>query len=154
MKKFFAVFMFIVLSLCLITACGDSKSGSTEEPTANDVSEEETVLTEEQEKVLIDEEDGDDFKTINIDTSKFYGSWVGNTERAKFMYGNLEITINEDGTWTGNITDESIEGTWEKTNNGLKLKSDIIPFNFVYSSNGNYVLQEEDDAVRVVLTKK
>ena len=95
-----------------------------------------------------------ELKTKKVDDSFFVGHWVAEGEKAEYMYGNVDIIIREDGTWDGNITEEEIHGKWTREGDGIRLTSDVIPFNMVYSTNNNVILQETDDAVRVVLTKK
>lgn len=149
MKKLLALLMIVTLSICLFPACSNTE----EDVDANDVTVEEEMEDAEIAQ-FEDEDESIELKTKTVDDSFFYGTWEAETDRASYMYGNVTITINEDGTWDGNITEEEVTGTWEHKGEGIRLTSELIPFNMVYSSNNNVILQETDDAVRVVLTRK
>ena len=153
MKRIGILLLTAMLSVGMLSACSGSgrtnNSGSTGNVSSGDVSEEEIAQGQ-----IEDEDETAEIETQKVDDSFFVGTWVANTDKAKYMYGNVKITINEDGTWEGNITDEDIQGEWKRSGDGIKLTSDVIPFNMIYSSNNNVLLQETDDAVRVVLTRQ
>lgn len=149
MKKYLSLILIISLFISLLPAC--SKENKESEP--SEITTEE-LLDDAFISQLEDEDENAKLKTKKVEDSFFYGTWTATSEKATYMYGNVTITINENGTWDGNITEEDIHGKWEHKGKGLRLTSDVIPFNLVYSSNNNVILQETDDAVRVVLTRK
>jgi hypothetical protein len=155
MKKIGISLLIILMSLCMFTAC--NLFGEEEEETGSagqGKTIEESVEDKIEEGQMEDEDEAFELKTKKVDDSFFVGHWVAEGEKAEYMYGNVDIIIREDGTWDGNITEEEIHGKWTREGDGIRLTSDVIPFNMVYSTNNNVILQETDDAVRVVLTKK
>lgn len=147
MKKWLSLILIFMLSMCMMSACSKD---------VKDDDASNTVVEEESEEMTVfeDEDEGIELETQEVGTDFFYGTWIAETDRAKYMYGNVEITINEDGTWDGNITEEIVHGKWKTYGEGIKLTSELIPFYMSYSSNNNVVLRETDDAVKVVLTRQ
>ena len=155
MRKKYTELLVSLLIVCLIpifSSCGmlgNHNDKGQAENTTEEKTEEEQIMGQFQ-----DEDESIELHTQSVDDSFFVGTWKAETDRAVYMYGNVTITIKEDGTWVGNITDEDVHGTWRHKGDGIILESDIIPFNMVFSDNNNVLLQETDDAVRVVLTRQ
>lgn len=147
MKKFLSLLLSIPLSFYIMSGC----SGVNDEYSDSTNSEASVDATITQ---LQDEDESLELRTQKVEDSFFYGTWKAESDRASYMYGNVTIIINKDGTWDGNITEEELHGEWKHKGNGIRLTSDVIPFNMVYSDNNNVILQETDDSVRVVLTKQ
>ena len=59
------------------------------------------------------EADGAEVVTMPHDEKDFIGAWQAPSEQAKYLWGNINLRIKEDGTWTGNITEESFHGRWK-----------------------------------------
>ena len=154
MKKILLSLLILILSLSMLSACKATIGSGTGNLGADEVEESDSPMDKQTESQFVDEDEESELSTKKMDGSFFVGTWVAESEKAEFMYGNVTITINEDGTWDGNITDEEIHGTWTRSGDGIRLDSEVIPFNMVYTKNNNVVLQETDDAVRIVLTKQ
>ena len=157
MKKFCTLLLVVLLGLCSFTACDIfNESDGDDTGAAGQGQSKDTSYDEEKEEgIMEDEDEAFELETKRVEETFFVGHWVAEGEKAEYMYGNVDITIHDDGTWDGNITDEDIHGQWSKNGDGIKLVSDVIPFNMVYSSNNNVILQEVDEPdMKVVLTKK
>ena len=110
-----------------------------------------------------EEEEGADIVKVEAPDEDFYGTWTATSGMALYLYGNIDITIKEGGTWSGNITEEDMSGTWTREGTDLHVVSDDgdIDFLFAFTEGGNLVMQrdtaeegEESDYVNTVLTKK
>lgn len=90
---------------------------------------------------------------VDIPNDNFYGTWTGDSDKAEYLYGSLKITINGDGTWTGNITGEKLHGTWTEEDFGIHLHDEVLEWeaNLFYTDKNNFVLSE--DGMKIVLTK-
>ncbi len=104
-------------------------------------------------------EDEDEESTLNKvkkDIKKFYGTWVAKSGKAEYLYGSVEITVNEDGTWSGIITDEQLGGKYEEDGDTLHMNDDLFSFDLAFSSSGSLVMIEDNDGelIKTVLTKK
>ena len=69
-----------------------------------------------------------------------------------YLYGNINLRINSDGTWTGNITEEDFEGKWKENGTGISIrdKENIINFELYYAKDGATLLKdlaEPEDAI-------
>ena len=58
-----------------------------------------------------EEEEGADIVKVEAPDEDFYGTWTATSGMALYLYGNIDITIKEGGTWSGNITEEDMSGT-------------------------------------------
>lgn len=144
-KKTIRLLLLALLTVCVVfalCACGDktNKNGGDETTTATTLSKEDAALKEKAEK-------------MNQKEDSFYGRWVATSEQAEYLYGNLEITINEDGTFTGNVTDEDFGGNWEKTETGIKFESEILSGELFFGDKCKMVIYDEYDT-KVTLEKQ
>lgn len=93
-------------------------------------------------------------KVLNQDVSNFYGTWEATSGEAVNLYGNLKITINEDGTFDANVTDEEMSGTWTKSDTGINYKCDYMRGSIYYGDHGKLVIEDNENGdVKVVLNK-
>ena len=147
MKRFLTFMLVLIMMMSVAVSCGKDNGDDNQ----GDKNPTEHTQTESESE---DEDTDMEIKPEKADLSEFYGTWTASSDKAEYMYGNVDITINEDGTWKGNITDEDLSGTWKKVDNYIVCSSKLFTFNVLKSTNGNIVMQETDDAVRVVLTKR
>ena len=147
MKRFLTFMLVLLMMMSVAVSCGKDNGDDNQ----GDKNPTEHTQTESESE---DEDTDMEIKPEKADLSEFYGTWTALSDKAEYMYGNVDITINEDGTWKGNITDEDLSGTWKKADNYIVCSSKLFTFNVLKSTNGNIVMQETDDAVRVVLTKR
>ena len=126
----------------------------------NDLTESDDFELEEREEgngIAFDEEgDGASVETVKKDVSDFYGEWEATSDQAHYLYGSIDITVKEDGTWEGEITEEPLNGTWEDMGDHLHMNNDIFSFDLAYSNGGNLMMidTDSDDVIYTVLTKK
>lgn len=77
--------------------------------------------------------------------SDFFGTWVATSDRAEYLYGNINLTIHEDGTWTGNVTEEDFSGTWKYNGKSITLHSELVDYNLLYDESGVLLFQDHMD---------
>ncbi len=124
-------------------------------------------IDEEIESLEIEEE-GNDFdnpaydnemedaevKETNAAEDAFYGKWTATSNRAHYLYGNIDLEIKNDGSWTGNITEEDYSGTWSYNGEYITLESDLVNCDLFFAEDGQLMFRDHtfpDDLV--VLTK-
>ena len=131
----------IVLSFScfLLTSCGNNESADSENNNKTDYSE---MTPEELEKESIE---------LNKSEDNFYGTWEATSDNAEMLYGHLKITINEDGTFDADVTDEVFSGTWEKIDGGIEYHSELMNGQLFYGKKCKMVI--EDSEIKVTLTK-
>ncbi|MCQ2546191.1 MAG: hypothetical protein MJ161_01415 [Clostridia bacterium] len=133
----------MILSMSLVFgACG------------SDNEDDQTATAEEQTTEAVDPEAAElQAKAIemNKDEKNFLGTWVATTANAEYWYGHLEITINEDGTFDADVTDEKFSGTWEKIDGGIRYESELMNGTLFYGKRCRMVIDDQD--VKVTLKK-
>ena len=147
MKKKLNIVIAVTFSLVMVltfAGCGSSDDSSQK-------SGKNTTLEEDAKKAEIKAEDG--VVKVDIPAKHFVGTWSADSGQAEHLYGNLEITLKDDNTWTGNVTGEELYGTWEERDFGVHLydKVELWECDLFYTDKGNFVLNE--DEFKVVLTK-
>lgn len=131
----------IVLSFScfLLTSCGNNESADSENNNKTDYSE---MTPEELEKESIE---------LNKSEDNFYGTWEATSDNAEMLYGHLNITINEDGTFDADVTDEVFSGTWEQIDGGIEYHSELMNGQMFYGKKCKMVIEDSD--IQVTLTK-
>lgn len=102
------------------------------------------------------EEEGAEIEPVEKDAKSFLGSWEAPSDHAKYLYGNINLRINSDGTWTGNITEEDFEGKWKENGTGISIrdKENIINFELYYAKDGAVMLKDlEEPDIPIVLKR-
>lgn len=91
----------------------------------------------------------------------FYGTWIADSGHALFLYGDLELTIEEGGNWHGVVVDEEEQGTWTFDGKSVKLTSEYFEATLIFAEDGKLIMQEDregtgnsEDFLNTVLTKK
>lgn len=126
----------------------------------NDLTESDDIeleIRDEGNGIAFEEEgDGAVVETVQKDISDFYGEWEATSDQGLYLYGSIDITVKEDGTWEGEITEEPLSGTWEDMGDHIHMNNDIFSFDLAFSNSGNLVLidTDSDDVLYTVLTKK
>lgn len=108
------------------------------------------------------EEEGDGAevdRTKSPGEASFIGSWTAESAEAAYLYGNISLTIKEDGTWKGNITGENISGGWTENEYGITLKSSLFNAKLFFAESGNLVLEDyrfedNDEPILIVLSSE
>ena len=108
--------------------------------------------------VFEEEQDGADIQYKDEDYSKFVGEWVATSDMSNQLYGNVDITINEDHTWSGNITDDEYSGECVDAENGIDIKVRSFDFNLAFDENGTLILtrygKDGNSDIHTVMTRK
>ena len=165
MKKKLILLLTIVLVFSLFVSC---KKKATEEdyaqvvPVPEDSAEYDPEsgikLIPEGNGITYEEEmDGADIQYTKEDTSEFVGEWVADSDMANQLYGNVDIKINDDHTWSGNITDDEYSGEWTESENGIEIKVGFHDFGLAFSDSGNLVMTRyipDGEDVYTVLVRK
>lgn len=158
----------IVVALVVLVAAGAffalRNTGTADSEPAE--SNEDVVDTDDSfENGIVFDEEEEDAEIVKVDkpAEDFVGSWSATSDMSAYLYGNIDVTIKDDGTWSGNITEEDVSGTWTKEGTDLHLVSDDgdIDLLFAFTENGTLIMQrdlsdegEESEYVNTVLTKK
>ena len=135
------VTLVIILSFSclLITSCGNKESDDNGKQNKTDYSE---MTPEELEKKAIE---------LNKSEENFYGTWKATSDNAEMLYGHLNITIDEDGTFDADVTDEIFSGTWEKIDGGIEYHSVLMNGQLFYGKKCKMVIEDSD--IKVTLKK-
>ena len=155
MNKRISLVLLLILSIMVFFACslvsgGGSSSGSSGSSGSKGNSD-------DAEGIMYSIEDDEVSVTkVKRDKSDFYGSWEAKSDRAKYLYGNIDIKVNESGTWSGDITGEKLNGIWEYHSDYMHMNNDLFSFDLAFDKSGNLVLIDTDseDEINIVLTKK
>ena len=168
-KKIISVLLIALLLLSSMMMLASCKKSAEEE--------EEAVETVDMDEILDEEAAEDDFEASDSDDpaydneadgaepilaahaqEDFYGSWSAESQLAHHLFGNADFTINEDGTWTGNIVDEDFQGNWTYDGEAINIKSDdkLINYKLFFVEDGSLMFQDQDnpDMVALVLKKQ
>lgn len=149
-----ALIFALIFSSMVLASC---KKGEEEEATSEaDFEEiyEEELDTDSEEFEDMDsdpayenEMDGAEPVMVAHEEKDFYGTWSARSERAHYVFGNVDLVINEDGTWTGNIVEEDFSGTWEYVDSSLNITSsdNLIKWNLFYVEDGSLMFKDLDD---------
>ena len=166
MKKRLAIILSIVLvfTLFVSVSCKKEENNSVNAPIvpvpedAGNIDPETGVNLLPEGNGISFEEEGDtaDLHYVKKDPSEFIGDWEAPSDMAAHLYGNLDLTVNDDNTWTANITEEDYNGTWEESKTGLKMNGDRFSFSLDFDDGGNLILTEkaDDGDLHTVLTRK
>ena len=143
------IVMIMAFAMCFAFAsCGDKDTSgqNTEETTTEQGANAQQPTTQSGDVVIVETPKED-----------FYGTWSADSAKAEHLSGNFSVTIYEDGTWTGVITDEEMQGTWEETDFGVRIRDDVYDWecDLFRTDKGNFIIDEVDlgGEGKVVLTK-
>ena len=157
-----ALTMAAILALSFsLTACGSSDSAAplVEEDVAVDDTANLSLMDDPESTRSGDPKLASKAEKLNEDPESFYGTWVSTSPDAENLYGNLEITILENGTFVANITGEKLRGKWKKIDGGIEYKNELISGKIYYGPTcimtfEEFAEDEENDDIEVVLIKK
>lgn len=145
---------FSFMMMLSFAACGasDKETASTDNNNNNAGTSTKQVSQEDLEGAEKASEDG--VIKIDVPTRNFMGTWTAESAKAEYLFGNLTITLNDDNTWTGVVTDENLYGTWEEKDFGVHLYDEVELWecDLFYTEKDNFVLNE--DGIKIVLTRQ
>lgn len=133
----------MVFSVLTLAGCGDKKSGDNNKSG----SKTETVVDPDATPAELEKK----AEELNEDEDNFYGTWKATSDNAEMLYGHLTITINEDGTFDADVTDEKFSGIWTKVDGGLEYTSELMNGQLFYGKKCRMVIEDSD--ICVTLTK-
>ena len=138
----------------ILTACGTAS----EEPQLDESDIDYALNEGEMDNIKVDPSKASEAQKLNQEEENFYGTWVATSPEAQNLYGHLEITINENGTFDADITDEQFTGTWKKIDGGISYTTEAISGKFYYGPTCQMIIQENgetaEDDIRVTLEKQ
>lgn len=178
-KRYISLLLIILIAIFSYTGCsmlglsgtqgagsasaseeGDTDSASTLEGDDGQAIAPETdpFLVEEETNGIFYEEEGEGapLSFVKADPSRFYGKWTATSDQALYMYGNVDLIISSNGTWTGSITDEKLGGQWKIVDDHMHMDNDMFSFDLSFEESGKLIMREalEDGGeLRTVLTK-
>lgn len=161
-RKYISLLLIFMMMFTLFAACSKKDespepSGETYESAEGLVDENGDIVEPETSGISFEQEE-DDAKIVLVekDPSEFFGSWTATSDKASYLYDNIDITVNPDGTWSGDITGEKLKGKWKQVGDHLHMDNELFSFDLAYESSGKLLLIETgDDAnFNTVLTKK
>ncbi|MDD4199951.1 MAG: hypothetical protein PHS19_01030 [Eubacteriales bacterium] len=129
--------------IVLFSACGFNDKDQQNNASDTSASEKEQIYTNA---------DGKTQEELNAEDDNFYGSWTATSGSAQNLYGNLDMTINENGTFDGNVTGEDFSGTWKKIDEGISFESVYINGEMYFGERCRMVIYD-DYSVPVTMKK-
>ena len=152
MKKTLRMLTLLFISAAIVFSM--SACSKTNEP----AEEPEQEMTEEEEYIAKQEAEDAELTFKESEKKDFVGTWTADSGQSVYMYGNVELDIKKDGTWTGNIAGEDLKGTWEMDESSAVLESDLFNASLSYTDKNVLIMQEDregdGDYINTVLKKK
>lgn len=102
------------------------------------------------------EQDGAEPVAVGHDEKDFYGNWEGKSERVEYLFGNVNLSIKDDGTWKGNVTEEKLKGKWKYTGKSIIIRDtdDLINWELYYTSDGVLLFKDLEEPEDSYVLKK
>ena len=153
-----AVTMILLLAGCKKNA--EQNTDSEGEVSMEEIADEQAEGTEDYDNgIYFDEEaDGAEIVAKKKSSDEFVGSWKATSGQSIYQYGNVDIEVKEDGTWSGNVSREPLTGKWSETNEGLHLTSDLFDCDLMFTEDNVLVMRyspnEDGEYLTTVITKK
>ena len=153
-----AVTMILLLAGCKKNA--EQNTDSEGEVSMEEIADEQAEGTEDYDNgIYFDEEaDGAEIVAKKKSSDEFVGSWKATSGQSIYQYGNVDIEVKEDGTWSGNVSREPLTGKWSETDEGLHLTSDLFDCDLMFTEDNVLVMRyspnEDGEYLTTVLTKK
>lgn len=164
LMRLFSLFLILMLGLSLIS-CSSGGSEDSEGSEGTEIEEPDVIDEDDSSPGIAFEEEAEDedLHFIKSEDSDFYGTWSATSDLAEYYYGNFTITINPDGTWKGDITDEPMTGKWTRDGNFINITNEYIDLTLAFADTGNLILRrnvsdetgdEEDEFINTVLIRQ
>lgn len=164
MKKTAVLILSLIMLTCALSACslfgGKQSSDQGSEPSGieNEADPNAKIIEQPEGNGIVFEEETDGLvvEKVSAEPEKYFGTWKATSDKAMYLYGNIDITVNKDGTWTANITDEDLKGTWEDEGDHLHMGGNFFEFDLAFNKDGTLFLIEtgDDSNFNTVLTKQ
>lgn len=138
-----------LLMVCVAFAFGLTGCGSEDELSDDDI---DYMLNEGADQpTTVDKKKASEARELNKNIQNFVGTWEATSEEARNLYGHLRITINDDGTFDADVTDEKFSGTWTKIDGGISYTSELMNGKIYYGDTCRMIIEDSD--VRVTMRK-
>lgn len=147
MKQSYKPYLAILLMgmmLCLLPACNASPGAVDSEDNMDEIAQRVTEGSDFDDSTYNNEQEGAEYTEKKAEESEFIGNWEAASDRAAYLYGNLNLQIKQDGTWKANITEEDFNGTWKYNGTGITLSSEIINCDLFYTDDGVLNFRDAD----------
>lgn len=164
MRKIISITSVLILILTLSVAFSSCSSNKDEEAPANTTEEvediPEEIKGEDYDNGVTFEEEEEEFDVVVSKKSidQYYGKWEATSGQAVYQYGEVNLNIKKNGTWTGYIADEDLEGTWKETSEGIALTSELFDCDLSFTDSGVLLMRflpyGDTETINTVLTKK
>ncbi len=128
-------------SACALSAC--SQGGPTPESQQLE-SQMESGSNDLENPAYANEEEGADVQEVASDDSTFIGKWEAPSDRAEYLYGNINLTISKDGTWSGNLTGEDFSGKWKYNGSCITISSELVNADLFKAKDGTIMFRDHD----------
>ena len=149
----FIIILCMLVQIACFTAC--SKDEEASDPVSDSLKREMKIDDNDFEDPAFDNEiEGAEITTIPRKEDAFIGTWEAPSDKAAYLYGNVNLKINDDHTWSGNITNESFQGKWMAYQSGIVIKDNegFINWRLYYTSDGTLMFSEvKDPEIALVL---
>ncbi len=153
MKKRIIAIMCMLMIACTFTGCfGGSDSGDVVTGQKPPQKSEDDF----EDPAYLNEQDGAEIISVARPEDEFVGKWAALSEYAEHLYGNVNLVINSDHTWSGVITDDKYTGKWFVETPGINIKDDegYINWKLFFVSDGNLVFQSSKDPDITIVLKR
>ena len=154
-KRITALLLMLTLlaSIAVLSACSKDEDTVESEMLKREMNIEDNDF---EDPAFFNEEDGAEVVTKPHEEKDFIGIWQAPSERAAYLYGNINLKINEDGTWKGNITEENFHGKWRYDGSGINLRDSdgFINWKLFYASDGTLMVDDNDEPGDPLVLKK
>ena len=154
-KKIISVLLIALLLLSSMVFAACKKSADEEATDTVDIDElmeqeaeaDDFVPDDPDDPAYDNEADGAEIVKVGHKQEDFYGSWSAKSQQAHHLFGNADFTINEDGSWTGNIVEEDFQGKWIYEDESVIIMSDdgLINYRLFYVQDGSMMFEDLDD---------
>ena len=148
------IMLCMLMQIACMTSCS-TKKDEDNDPVAKNLKRQMKIEENDFEDPAYDNEvEGAEIVSAPRKEDSFVGTWVAPSDKAEYLYGNVNLKINEDHTWNGNITDEAFHGRWMPYQSGIIIKDTEGAINWMlfYTSDGTLMFSEvKDPEISLVL---
>lgn len=149
------ILMIVVSSLTLISCRKDDSAD--DRPESAGLKQQMRPANNDFDDPSLDNEiEGAEITPVDHDEMDFVGSWYAPSDKAEYLYGNVNLKINEDHTWSGNITEEKFQGRWRAGGTGILIQDSnhLINWQLFFDADGTMMFNEVRDPEICLVLKR
>lgn len=138
----------MVMSLVIMTGCKKEEEGDGDTVQSEMLKREMQIEDNDfEDPAFVNEDDGAEVTVKAHDEKDFIGIWQAPSSRAQYLYGNINLRINDDGTWKGNITEEDFRGEWTYDGEAINIKDTegLIDWKLFYADDGTLMVDDNEE---------